>query len=559
MDFNLRACLAFFKDLIKEAYMKNMIKFTIIILISSLVMITVNSCNSSSGSSDVQFTSIPVFELNPSGYVPLAGILSFSTGKEAWVRLDINDGTSSNVIEFYDLNTSHELTVLGLKPDRNHLINVTVIDEYGYETAAENAVEVTTDPLPEDFPSFEILTADTEQMEPGVTVVEAVSFSDTEESYMYAVNAQGEVVWFYTETGPRDFKKLDNGNVLFFMEFDDIIEMDMLGNVVNSWKTPFSDSEDPDRIELPGTKAFHHEVYPMPDGNYLVLDVEKREIENYPSSITSEPDDALLTETSDLIGDVIVEFSPDGTIVKQWKLLDILDTSRVSYNSDGGYWVSRYPDVDGDGTGDGDGTKDWSHGNAVVYDPSDDTIIVSARFQDAVIKIDRDDNVVWILGDSFGWGGEYEGALLDLVDGQDAEWPFHHHASKLTSNGTVILFDNGNYRTFPFDGQEPMDEEDSYSRVVEYRINTDTMQVEQVWQFGANRGEDTIFASFLGDVDQLTETGNILANFSGIQTEDALYATRIIEVTHDDAKDVLFELVMENAYSYRAERIATLY
>ncbi|MEZ4241635.1 MAG: aryl-sulfate sulfotransferase [Myxococcota bacterium] len=39
----------------------------------------------------------------------------------------------------------------------------------------------------------------------------------------------------------------------------------------------------------------------------------------------------------------------------------------------------------------------WSHANAVEVDPRDDTLIVSVRHQDAVLKLTRDGEIRWIL------------------------------------------------------------------------------------------------------------------------------------------------------------------
>jgi len=538
--------------------MKTVKNYFIFILLAFSVLFSMNSCLDSSDNSGIEFTSEPTFELNPSGNVPLAGVLSVTTNKAVTIDLNINDGTDSWTVEFYDFDLSHELMVLGLKPDRTHSITLTAVDELGNERQADTIVQITTDPLPDDFPSYELLTADTSKMETGITIVEPIGIT-AERPYMFAVNTNGEVIWFFNQLGAIDFKRLDNGNILIVMEYADILEMDMLGNIVHSWKTPYSDSDDPDRIELEDTIAFHHEVYPMPSGNYIALDVEIREVENFPLEITADPADASITGTAKVAGDVIVEFTPDGTIVKQWKMHDIIDQTRVSHDSDGVFWGTRYPDVDEDGESDGTDSKDWCHSNAVIYDPSDDTIIVSLRHQDAVVKIDRNDTIVWILGDPFGWNSPYADALLDLVETPEAEWQYHQHAPMLTSEGTLLMFDNGNNRTIAFDGQTPMGSADSYSRVVEFDINTQTMQVTQLWQYGADLGDDTLYADFLGDVDQLPTTGNILINFGGLRENDSQYATQVIEVTHDELKEVVFKLVLNDYYSYRAARISSLY
>jgi len=59
-------------------------------------------------------------------------------------------------------------------------------------------------------------------------------------------------------------------------------------------------------------------------------------------------------------------------------------------------------------------------------------------------------------------------------------WPYHTHAPSITPQGTILLFDNGNYRARPFVPQFLPNK--SYSRAVEYAIDTDNMSIRQVWE-----------------------------------------------------------------------------
>lgn len=54
--------------------------------------------------------------------------------------------------------------------------------------------------------------------------------------------------------------------------------------------------------------------------------------------------------------------------------------------------------------------------NSVDYDPSDDSIIISARNQSSIIKIGRDKKVKWILGATEGWKGDLAKKSLQPVD-----------------------------------------------------------------------------------------------------------------------------------------------
>ena len=109
----------------------------------------------------------------------------------------------------------------------------------------------------------------------------------------------------------------------------------------------------------------------------------------------------------------VVEFFPDGTLRREWLLTDIIDPTRIGYDS-----LNQ--------TADG---RDWAHANAVVYDPSDDTFIASLRHQDAVIKFSRaTGELVWILGPHDNWTAEFQPFLLHPID-TPFEWQYHQHAS----------------------------------------------------------------------------------------------------------------------------------
>jgi len=154
--------------------------------------------------------------------------------------------------------------------------------------------------------------------------------------------------------------------------------------------------------------------------------------------------------------------------------------------------------------------------NAVVYDPSDSTIIVSGRTQ-AVVKLDAANRVVWILGAHKGWGTSGDGTPLGpfllkpldatgqpitdalVINGDvnhpDFEWSWYQHAPLVMANGDIMLFDNGGTnRTFSGRGQ--------YSRAVQYRIDAKAKTVRQVWTYGKERGPST-FSAIVSDVDVL--------------------------------------------------------
>ena len=302
----------------------------------------------------------------------------------------------------------------------------------------------------------------------------------------------------------------------------------------------------------------------MPSGNFLVPSTELRAVDNFPTDLEN-PESSK--QKANVIGDVVVEFQPDGTIVNQWRLLDLLDPDRYGYDSGGSFWENRgYGHIEGS-------TEDWSHVNSVFYHPPDDSIIVSVRHQDAVVKLSRETGeLIWIMGTHTGWGDRWKPDLLNPVG--ELEWQHHQHAAQITPDGSLLLFDNGNHRAWPPEAKTP--DKETYSRAVEFKIDEEQSTVEQVWVYGGP-GPGAFFSSFVSEADLLPVTGNVLVTEGGLTRDDqgefasggeaTRYSARIVEVLHSEAPEIVFELLIEDSAAedpmgwtvYRSERLPDLY
>jgi len=473
-----------------------------------------------------------------------------------------------------DLATNHSVAVLGFRADRGHVIEVSARDEAGNVSGA-TPLEFETAPLPADFPAIDVSVSTPEEMEPGVTLFALMRWPDEapedgEYGLAIAVDKQGEVVW-YRRSGHmfEDPHRISSGNILQLVGQNRAEEVDMLGNVVASWHASTHPSEEanakvPEGSVPVATDTLHHDIQEMPSGNLLALSTEMRVIEDYPTSVE---DPNAPTAAANVIGDVVVEFSRDGAIVNEWKLMDMLDVRRLGYESLGGIWdIWAYPDVEG-------GTKDWAHGNGLYYDMDSDSILVSLRHQEAVISFSRESGELnWILGTHDGWGERWKPYLL--TPGGDMEWQYHQHAAEITAGGSLILFDNGNFRAMP--PSPKLDAGESYSRAVEFAIDADAKTVRQVWKYGGPDGE-VFFSPFISEADQLPQTGNVLITDGGQVRDKEGRATdrivgdhhwaRIVEVTHDDVPKKVFEMTVDSTDAeksigwaiYRADRLPSLY
>jgi len=337
------------------------------------------------------------------------------------------------------------------------------------------------------------------------------------------------------DTPAQDVCRIANGNLLFSLPGTGVVkEVTQSGAPVRQWhvtgkwanKTPPAGSIP---INLP---LLHHRVNFLPNGNLLLMSAESRMLPEWPQR---DDDPNAPRGNARVVGDVLCEVSPDGKIVNQWRMLDLLDSYRLCYGSCSEYWRGRgFPD-----------SYDWCHANAVTYDPSDDTIIVSLRTQDCIVKFERTAGTIrWILGDHGNWRAPWSDKLLHPLGA--LQWQYHQHDCSVTPSGNILCFDNGNFRATPFNKKLPPEE--NYSRVVEYAVDEAAMTVRQVWSYGDGPGE-RLFACFQGGAYRLPRTGNTFVNYGGVCTidgvptdnnRDGFCRARLMELTPQ--REVVFDM-----------------
>ena len=507
---------------------------------------------------------------NPNPTVPLAAILSVTTDVSTRLTINIDDGERSwSVTPDEAMAMSHEVPVLGLRAGRTHTITATLEDADGM--AAETvALSFTTPPLPDAFPTPVITARDPARMEPGVTIFNVNGRWDTENnstpanfSPAIAVDDEGEIVWYYLPGNHRvhDVRRLANGNLVYevWPGTDGMIEIDMLGNIQRRWHFTGT-AKDPAPGSIPvGTDSFHHDFVELPNGNFLLLSTEHRVIDDW---YTSETDPDAPRAPANVIADLVVEFTPEGEVIDEWSLFDILDINRIGYNSlREDFWANHY-----DGVVEGI-VHDWTHGNALIYEEEDNSFLMSVPYQDAVIKVSMDTGeLVWILGNHDNWNEPWSDKLLTPVG--DVEWSYKHHAISHTEHGTYLLFDNGTARSSPFEEKMPL--ADSYSRAVEYSVNEETMEVSQPWVYGPE--QEVYYGRYLGDVDWHPQADTVMINVGGAETNaegvnvppgQAQRWARLMEVTHTDPPEKVWEMRLQQDDSnwaiYRGDRLPSLY
>jgi arylsulfate sulfotransferase len=490
-----------------------------------------------------EITSGPSIILDPLDFAPLAAEVTLTTDVPTSTILTISDGSDSWTVEHSEFTDSHVLPVLGLKPNTSYTVEVNVVDGDGDIQTAMNPLTVITAPLPVDFPIIEISVSDPANMEPGYTFLDQFRRNQGEDpslrNYAIILDNEGSVIWYSpNENVMFDVRQLGNGKFTYLSTIADIVQQDLVGRISDSFRL---------------IASCHHDRFVTEAGTFMCPVHRSVTVDGYP---TSHDDPNAPTQTVELWDDLIAEFAADGSFLKQWSLVQIIDVGRVTYRT------PLAPGPDG---------YDWAHVNAVVHDPGDDTIMVSSRFQNAIVKFRRDGSLKWILSAHANWKSPYSDFLLDPI-GVNFDWPYGQHAHEITPSGTIMIFDNGDFRADPFDGTTKVENADNYSRAVEYQIDEVNMEVSKVWEFSLMAPRQ--FSVHMGDADALPITGNVLIDFPGIQHSDGVRmsdlgkgfrATRLVEVTHDTPATVVFDALMYNPDPtgmisvYRAERISSLY
>jgi hypothetical protein len=495
---------------------------------------------------------------NANPTAPLAAVLTFTPPASGETVVRISDGTHTHALRFDASRDPRKgLPLVGMRPDREHRIEVRMRQADGGESVLAEGIRYTTPPLPTTpgaFPTLRVVQAQPDRMEPGYTLLnprrtlprttaqgtEAERRFGAEFGMLLLLDAEGTPVWYY-ESPSRisDFDYLGNGHFLYVTEDYRTVEIDALGNVVRSWyaaKRP----QGPTEATPVDTMTFHHDVDLLPSGNLLALSTDRRQLPDY---YTSEYDADAPRATQWVMGDLVVEFTPEGEIVWEWNAFDHLPAYRIGYETFQPYWQRRgYPD-----------TIDWSHANAVSYHPEDNSVLVNFRLLSAIVKIDRASGEIrWIFGEPTGWPESLQSKLITLEG--NARWFWHQHAPVLTKRGTLLLFDNGNYRAHPF--TPPAKLEETWSRAAEYAIDEKSLTAREVWS-SDTAGDDRVVTFAMGSASEMPETGNVFAGYGAILGPEGLEEsswetrftlpqwTRAREYARTNPTQVLWELHLE--------------
>lgn len=450
----------------------------------------------------------PYVKVNPYGIAPLTALVMFKTTEEVEATVTVKGKEEAgNISHTFAKNTEHQLPVLGLYPNDTNQVVITL------SNGETHTLEVITDALEGGVKEATYIKTTGEYFEDHLMFITPAG-----KSLPAAYDYQGKCRWYFNLPFIFDMKRAQNGNILIGSYrlvgqpyyTTGVFEVSLIGKAYKEYR-------------LPG--AYHHDQFEMEDGNLLIL-----------------------TE----------DFSR-GTVEDMCVLVD-RKTGEILKTFD--YKKVLPQDVGGSGSQD---AHDWFHNNAVWYDKKTNSITLSGRHQDAVINLDFETgDLNWIIGDPEGWPQEMvDKYFFTPVGDGEFDWQYEQHACVITPEGDVMMFDNGHYRSK--NKENYILNKDNFSRGVRYKINTEDMTIEQVWQFGKERGED-FFSPYICNVEYYAD-GHYLVHSGGIAYKDGHAAEALgaflmedpeaetkaitVEVLNDE---VVFEMHVPGNH-YRGEKL----
>ena len=447
----------------------------------------------------------PNIVLDPYENAPLSALVMFETDREEEVTITVVGKDELSTFEqTFEATREHYIPVYGLYADTLNEVVIKIGDE-------EKTLNIQTDPLPEDFILPTKVKAEKEKL-----TNDLYFFTPSSVGYTCAYDVNGDVRWYLSSYALWKVDRLENGHLMLSTErpvnspyyMTGMYEMDLMGKVYNEYS-------------LSG--GYHHDYFEMENGNFLIASDE-------------------FNNADGTVEDIVVEMDREtGKIVKTFDLKDVLNMEDGKSAS----WINY----------------DWFHNNSVWYDKATNSITLSGRHKDAVINIDYETGELnWIIGDPTNWNEEYQKYFFKPVGDGEFEWQWSQHAAMITPEGYVFILDNGNNKSKI--ESEYVKAEDSYTRGVMYKIDTKKMTIEQVWEYGKERGSD-YYSPYISDVDYLAKN-HYIVHSGGISYKDGIVqnepaglagADELKSITTELLNDkVIFEITLPTN-NYRVEKM----
>jgi arylsulfate sulfotransferase len=352
---------------------------------------------------------------------------------------------------------------------------------------------------------------------PGVELFSLLEPPQTNMLQTLATDLRGNIIWYYPPGGAFPIKPMQNGHFILNIS-SGLREIDLVGNTIRN----ISLDQVNQSLRMKGypfsITIFSHDVLVLPNGHWIGLASTSKDFTDLPG----------YPGTTSVVGDALVDIDLDGNVVWAWSAFDYLDVNRHLQ-----------------------GLPDWTHGNALVYTP-DGNLLLSMRHQSWILKIDYANGVglgdiLWRLGD----GGDFA-----LLGGDPTEWFYGQHdptiLSTQGSQTTLAIWDDGNLRLDSGGvacGSTPT-APPCYSRATIFQIEESTRIASLLWQ------DLPGFYCFWGGSIGTLSNGDVEFD---VTTTTGGAASQIMEVTHTDSPQTVWQLNLAGENAYRGYRIPSLY
>ncbi|MEM6771164.1 MAG: aryl-sulfate sulfotransferase N-terminal domain-containing protein, partial [Bacteroidota bacterium] len=138
-------------------------------LLLPLGLLFLLACNGDSGALEDVLRGDISASINPSGRVPLGGLLTFTTKEPVTVSVTV-PGETPVTRTFDEASRNHTIPVLGLYPDTDNQVSITLATADGSTYTGVQSLK--TAPLPATFPRIDITKLDRQAMEPGFHLID---------------------------------------------------------------------------------------------------------------------------------------------------------------------------------------------------------------------------------------------------------------------------------------------------------------------------------------------------------------------------------------------------
>lgn len=449
---------------------------------------------------------------NPNSVLSAFVTVETSNIADVYVEFGTDEGYGKKT-NISRMGITHKLTVVGMKAETPYHIRAVAADYTGDSVVSADMI-FTTGKLVGDFPSIKLTVPKPALVTPGYTFFGQGEFVQTKPNrpLYVAIDENGDIVWYYMKEGDdqatneRDVKMLPDGNLL--IQIAGGFRIITIGGDILQEMTG--------ETTKPQLLTIHHETIVMPNGNFMTLARESNKVK--PPFKNGDEINA--------IGDVIAEIDREGNVLWQWSTFENLDNNYYPST------LSQTPMPTGD--------YDWTHANAVSYNEDDDSVLLSLRHWNNILKIDKKTGkILWRLGP----GGDF--TLVDSGVWKGDGWFFGQHGHELQSDGSILIYDNGNNR----DNDLTL-----FSRAIRMSLDEVNMTARIEWQYVTDN-----YTAWFGNTRKL-DNGNILLCAGGVLPVLGVTPPAIIyEVIPDMPSDSVWQFEVADFTVYRASRINSFY